>query len=75
MNITKSIGDELGVKVSHFLNKTPEIQIYANISIDRYQWRDGRYRETCDVWSNKNYKSRLDIGIFLCEYLINNGDL
>jgi len=74
MNITESIGQEIGQDVASFLKKTPEIQIYANSNINRYQWRDGRYKETCDVWSNEDYASRMEMRTALMEYLKSKGD-
>lgn len=75
MNITVSIGVDLGVGVSNFLKKTPEIQIYANSDSQRYQWRDGRFEDTCDVWENPNYASRGEMKTKLMEHLKENGDL
>jgi len=74
MNITVSIGEELGVGVSDFLKKTPEIQIYANPQSLGYQWRDGRFKETCDVWSNKDFMRRDEVKTKLMEHLKSKGD-
>ena len=74
MNITESIGKEIGIGVSEFLSKTPEIQIYANTNSNRYQWRDGRYIDTCDVWGNEDYASRGEMKTALMEYLKSRGD-
>lgn len=74
MNITESIGKEIGVEVSNFLKKTPEIQIYANHNINRYQWMDGRFKETCDVWENEDHASRCEMKDVLMKHLKANGD-
>ena len=34
-----------------------------------YQWRDGRFKEFSDVWSNKDYKCRGDMKTALTEHL------
>ena len=72
MNITESIGQEIGQGVATFLKNTPEIQIYANSSINRYQWRDGRFKDRCDVWNNEDYATRMEMKNALMEYLKNN---
>lgn len=74
MNITKAIGLEIGIGVSEFLNKTPEIQIYANENIHRYQWRDTRFPDTSDMWSNDDFITRLAMRNKLMEYLKFRGD-
>ena len=74
MNITEQIGLEIGNGVNVFLNKTPEIQVYANSSTDAYQWRDGRFKETHDVWCNKDYKSRGKLKVAIMKHLKSKGD-
>lgn len=61
MNITSEIGKEMGADVSRFLEKTPEIQVYANANLYKYQWRDGRFLTTSDVWKNKSYDTRAEM--------------
>lgn len=75
MNITVAIGKEIGVGVSQFLDKTPEIQVYANSNIHAYQWRDARKKETCDVWENESYDTRGEMRSALMNHLIDSGDL
>ena len=74
MNITEQIGLEMGDEITSFLNKTPEVQVYANSSTDTYQWRDGRFENTCDVWENQDYKSRGILKIMLYKHLKSKGD-
>ena len=73
MNITKEIGEELGLV--EFLSKTPEIQIYSNHNCFKYLWCDNRYVETSDVWKNIHYDSRSELKIGLINYLKSNCDI
>ena len=61
MNITESIARQIGVEVAVFLSKTPEIQVYFNSSMNKYQWRDGRFIETASVWDNISYSTRQEM--------------
>lgn len=72
MNITESIAKEISLELVEFLRKTPEIQVYANIN--QYRWRDGRYTETADVWSNPSYNTRAEMRQVLKNYLESKGD-
>jgi hypothetical protein len=74
MNITESIRKELNNEVSAYLNKTSEIQIYANTNIHKYQWCDNRFAETSNVWDNPNYDTRLELKRGLMEYIESKGD-
>jgi hypothetical protein len=74
MNVTASIGIEIGVGVSEFLEATPEVQIYANANIIKYQWRDGRFKETSDVWQNENYDTRGEMKEALMKHLKSKAD-
>ena len=74
MNITESIAKEISFEVAEFLRKTPEIQVYANSSINQYQWRDGRFKETCDVWENESYDTRGEMRAALKTHLEEKGD-
>jgi len=74
MNITESIAKEISFEVTEFLRKTPEIQVYANSNINQYQWRDGRFIETSDVWNNPSYDTRQEMRIALKTHLESKGD-
>lgn len=53
MNITDSVAKQIGGEIEILIKNTPEIQIYANDNINAYQWRDSRFEETKDVWTNR----------------------
>lgn len=74
MNITESIAKEISFELAEFLRKTPEIQVYANSNINKYQWRDGRFAETSDVWNNPSYDTRTEMRKALKTYLEQKGD-
>lgn len=61
MNITKEITEDMSADVKAILIKTPEIQIYANHNISKYQWRDSRHANTTNVWDNVSYDTRSEI--------------
>lgn len=75
MNIIESIAKEISNDVADFLIKTPEIQVYANSNINQYQWRDGRFFDTSDVWNNPSYDTRLEMREALKIHLESNGDI
>lgn len=54
MNVTTSIANQAGGELKEFIENNSEIQIYANDNINKYQWRDSRFYDTIDVWTNKN---------------------
>lgn len=53
MNITTKVASRLSDELSLLVHNTPEIQFYINGVSDKYQWRDSRYLETSDMFSNK----------------------
>jgi len=61
MNITDSIAKQIGGEIEILINDNKEIQFYANGNINSYQWRDGRYSDTSDVWENGEEVSRKDL--------------
>jgi len=69
MNITKELGEELGEVFSKKLREIPEIQIFANHFIFKYQWRDLRYKKTSDTFKNKNYNTRFELKMAMKRYL------
>lgn len=54
MNITTQVSDFIKGDLGILIKSTPEIQFYSH---DKYQWRDSRYLETSDIWSNKKAES------------------
>lgn len=61
MNITESISKKIGGEISKLIDANKAIQIYANEHINKYQWRDSRFPETCDMWKNKTGDTREEI--------------
>ena len=79
MNITEDIINELTqeglVKAAIKIKSTPEIQIYTNHNINRYQWRDSRFTETCDVLENCDYQTRGELKSGIVKYLQERNDI
>lgn len=69
MNITQSIADKIGGEIQLLIVSNPQIQFYANSSLNEYQWRDGRYESTCDVWNNPTAKTREELIKLFKEHL------
>lgn len=61
MNITDSVANQIGGNVKELIEKTPEIQFYANEAIEQYQWRDSRFPETSSVWENPTATTRKEL--------------
>lgn len=54
MNVTASIANQSCEELKEFIEANTEIQIYANDNINKYQWRDSRFYDTIDVWTNRH---------------------
>ncbi len=61
MNITDQIAIQIGGEEEIKIRENKEIQIYANSNINQYQWRDSRFKETSDEWSNPTADTRKEL--------------
>jgi len=79
MNITTEIANELkekhGSNISDVILSNPEIQLYANHSLQRYQFCDRRFDEFSDVWKNKSFDGRIEFKTFILSHLKAVGDI
>lgn len=61
MNITSQIAARIGGELEELINNTPEIQFYVTYNPDRYKWRDGRFKSSCNIDYNPVAESRAEL--------------
>jgi hypothetical protein len=67
MNITTSIAKQIGGEIESLINENTQIQFYTNMTTEQYHWRDSRFLESSDMWSNKSTNDRSGIiEVFKC---------